>query len=139
MQSMYVMLFPIIVSINSASESAPPTSAVETPEQSTSTCTPPTSAMETLEQSNTSVVSTWCYISVQSSSACTLLILQVSAEVDVLTSRLLPHEDVVSLFTKSKNRGNLAALLVARLFDKETRSKLNVRGQGKPKIIKYIR
>ena len=49
---------------------------------------------------------------------------------------------MVNLFTKSRNRGNFAALLVCELFDKETRKKSNVRGHGKeqmdPEIIKYI-
>ena len=35
---------------------------------------------------------------------------------------------------KSKNRGNFAALLNVELFDKETRKKSNVRGQGKEKL-----
>ena len=39
----------------------------------------------------------------------------------------------MSLFTKSKNLGNFAALLNVELFDKETR-KSNVRGQGKEKL-----
>lgn len=48
-----------------------------------------------------------------------------------------------SLFRRSKNRWNLAALLSANLFDEETRLKSNVRGRGKekldPDIIQYIK
>ena len=48
---------------------------------------------------------------------------------------------VVSLFTKSKNRGNFSALLNVELFDKETRKRSNVCGRGKekldPEIIRY--
>ena len=71
------------------------------------------------------------------------IILQVGAEVDVPTNGLVPQEDLVSMYTKSKNRGNLATLLVAYLFDKETRMKSNVCGRGKekfdPEIMKYVR
>jgi len=38
---------------------------------------------------------------------------------------------LVSLYTKSKNRGNFGALLNAELFDKETRKRSNVRGKNK--------
>ena len=69
-------------------------------------------------------------------------ILQVDAEVDVPMNELIPQSDLVPLYTKSKNRGNFAALMVVRLFDKETRLKSNVRGRGKekldPDIMKYV-
>ena len=59
----------------------------------------------------------------------------------VVENQLLGSRKVVSLFTKSKNRGNFAALLNVDLFDKETRKTSNVRGRGKekldPDIIKY--
>ena len=38
---------------------------------------------------------------------------------------------LVNLFTKSKNRGNFAALLNAELFDKEVRKRSNVHGRNK--------
>ena len=38
---------------------------------------------------------------------------------------------MVNIFTKSKNRGNFAALLNVELFDKDTRKRSNVRGRGK--------
>lgn len=44
---------------------------------------------------------------------------------------LIPHADLVKIFTKGKNRPHFAALLVAKLFDEETRLKSNVRGKGK--------
>ena len=43
----------------------------------------------------------------------------------------LGSRKVVSLFTKSKDRGNFAALLNVELSDKETRRKSNVCGRGK--------
>lgn len=59
----------------------------------------------------------------------------------VVENELLGSRKVISLYTKSKNRGNLAALLNVELFDKETRKTSNVRGRGKekldPDIIKY--
>ena len=71
------------------------------------------------------------------------LLAQVGSEVTVTTGELLPQEVVVSLFRKSKNRGNFAAILSCNLFDEETRLKSNVRGRGKEKldaeIIKYMK
>jgi len=58
----------------------------------------------------------------------------VDAEVDISIDESIPQSELVSLFTKSKNRGNFAATLVAHLFDKETRLKSNVRGRGKEKL-----
>ena len=59
----------------------------------------------------------------------------------VVVNELLGSRKVVSLFTKSKNRGNFVALLNVELFDKETRKTSNVRGRGKekldPNIIEY--
>ena len=56
---------------------------------------------------------------------------------------MIPQSDVVNAFTKAKGRGHFAALLVEKLFDEETRVKLNVRGRGKekldPTIIVYVR
>ena len=55
---------------------------------------------------------------------------------------LMGSRKVVSLFTKSRNRGNFAALMTAELFDKETRRISNVRGWGKeklnPDIMEYV-
>ena len=60
-----------------------------------------------------------------------------------MTTELLPQEVLVSLFRKSKNRGNFAAILTCNLFDEETRLKSNVRGRGKekldPDIINYVK
>ena len=69
--------------------------------------------------------------------------LQVGAEVDVVTNGVIPQGVLVSLFTKSRNRQNLAALMVAHLIDKETRMMSNVSGgRGKEmldtEIIKYV-
>ena len=59
----------------------------------------------------------------------------------VLGNEQLGSRKIISLYTKSKNRGNFAALLNGELFDKETRKTSNVRGRGKekldPDIIKY--
>ena len=67
---------------------------------------------------------------------------QVGAEVTI-EEELLPQEVLVPLFVKSKNRGNLAAILTASLFDEETLMKSNVRGRRKekldPEIIKYVK
>ena len=49
-------------------------------------------------------------------------------------AELLPSRKVVGSYMKSRNRGNLAALLNAELFDKEVRRKSNVRGRGKEKL-----
>ena len=55
---------------------------------------------------------------------------------------LMGSRKVVSLFIKSRNRGNFAALMTAELFDKETRRISNVRGWGKekldPDIMEYV-
>ena len=61
---------------------------------------------------------------------CFLLIIQLTAP----DTELLPSRKVVGLFTKSRNRGNLAALLNADLFNKEVQSTSNVRGRGKEKL-----
>ena len=48
--------------------------------------------------------------------------------------RVVIIKKICCLFMKSRNRGNLAALLNAELFDKEIRKKSNVRGRGKEKL-----
>jgi len=67
---------------------------------------------------------------------------QVDSEVTV-TTELLPQEVLVPAFTKSKNRGHLAAILASKLFDEETLIKSNVLGRRKekldPEIIQYIK
>ena len=72
-----------------------------------------------------------------------ILHLQVGAGIGItLENQFLGSRKVVSLFTKSKNRGNFAALLNVELFNKETRMKSNVRGRGKerldPEKIKFV-
>lgn len=61
---------------------------------------------------------------------------------NVETDELISHPDMVPFITKAKNRSHLAALLVGKLFDEETRVKSNVRGRGKekldPTIIAYV-
>ena len=70
------------------------------------------------------------------------LLAQIGSEVTV-TEELLPQEVLVPSFTKSKNRGHLAAILVCKLFDEKTLIKSNVLGHRKekldPDIIKYIK
>lgn len=67
---------------------------------------------------------------------------QVDAEVTV-AEELVPQEVLLSLFRKSKNRGNFAAALTANLFNEENRMRSNVRGHGKekldPEIMKYVK
>lgn len=116
----YIYTVFFVASTNSANESVPSSLAAEISEQT--------------------VVSISCVTMYKQS---VFVILQVGAEMDVPTSGLVPQDDLVSMYTKSKNRGNLAALLVAYLFDKETRMKSNVCGRGKekfdPEIMKYVR
>ena len=69
------------------------------------------------------------------------LLAQVDSEITV-TTELLPQEVLVPAFTKSRNRGHLAAILASKLFDKDTLIKSNVLGRRKekldPEIIQYI-
>ena len=55
----------------------------------------------------------------------------------------MSHSELVSFFTKAKNRPHFAALLVGQLVDEETRVKSNVRGRGKekldPTIMAYVK
>ena len=71
------------------------------------------------------------------------LLAQIGSEVTVTTEELLPQEVLVPSYTKSKNRGHLAAILACKLFDEETLIKSNVQGHKKekldPEIINYIR
>ena len=71
------------------------------------------------------------------------LLAQIGSEVAVTTEELLPQEVLISLFRRTKNRRNFAAILSCNLFDEETRLKSNVRGRGKekldPDIIQYIK
>ena len=71
-----------------------------------------------------------------------ICIYQVGAEVTI-TEELLPQEVLISLFRKSKNRGNFAAILTANLFDEDTRMNSNVWGRGKekldPEIMKFVK
>ena len=69
----------------------------------------------------------------------------VGTEVSVETDgdELLSLSEMVPLFTKARNRGHLAAMLVEKLVDEETRVKSNVHGRGKekldPAIIAYVK
>ena len=70
----------------------------------------------------------------------------IGSEVNVETSNAveyLSHSEILSIFTKSKNRGNFAALLVEQLVDEGTRIKSNVRGKCKemldPTILAYVK
>lgn len=69
----------------------------------------------------------------------------ISPEVNVETSdnNLISHSEIVSIFTKAKNRPHFASLLVKRLIDEDTRVRSNVRGRGKekldPTIIGYMK
>ena len=47
---------------------------------------------------------------------------------------MLQQTDFVNTFTKGKNRGHFAALLIEKLIDEETRMKSNVRGRRKEKL-----
>ena len=70
----------------------------------------------------------------------------VAADVEVSTEgsddTMMPQSDLVNAFTKGKNRGHFAALLVEKLFDEDTRVRSNIRGKGKekldPTIIEYV-
>ena len=50
------------------------------------------------------------------------------------TEELIPHGDMVSFFTKGKNRSHFAALLVEHLIDEDTRAKSNVCGWKKEQL-----
>ena len=52
----------------------------------------------------------------------------ISSEVSVEISDIeyMSHSEMVSIFTKAKNRPHFAALLIGRLIDEETRVKSNV-------------
>ena len=80
---------------------------------------------------NQTVISSWNKSGENTLAVCTLYDVMVNlqavdTEVSVETSDdgLLPHTDIVNSFTKGKNRGHLAALLVKKLIDEETRSKI---------------
>lgn len=77
------------------------------------------------------------------SGKCTSLCLPTQDGSEVAVTELLPQEVLVPSYTKSKNRGHLAAILVCKLFDEETLINSNVLGCRKekldPDIIKYIK
>ena len=59
----------------------------------------------------------------------------VNGEVTVVPmEELIPHSEMVSFFTKGRNRSHFAALLVEHLINEETRVKSNVRGWKKEQL-----
>lgn len=73
---------------------------------------------------------------------CLFWYFQIDQEITVDTDELMSHSDLVSLFTKARNRPHFAALIVEQLFDEETRAISNVRGRKKEKLderkIEYV-